>query len=54
VEALNQALAAALSLDAVVATAAGTVVGLIFGSIPGLTFSMAPRSGCCSASTSAA
>jgi putative tricarboxylic transport membrane protein len=41
VEALTQALAAALSLDAVVATAAGTVIGLIFGSIPGLTFSMA-------------
>lgn len=40
-EALTQALAAALSLDAVVATAAGTVIGLIFGSIPGLTFSMA-------------
>ena len=40
-EALTHALAAALSLDAIAATAAGTVIGLIFGSIPGLTFSMA-------------
>lgn len=38
---LSQAFAAALSLDAIAATAVGTVVGLFFGSIPGLTFSMA-------------
>lgn len=40
-DALSQAFAAALSLDAIAATAVGTVVGLFFGSIPGLTFSMA-------------
>jgi putative tricarboxylic transport membrane protein len=40
-DALSQAAAAALSIDALLATAAGTVLGLIFGSIPGLTFSMA-------------
>ncbi len=41
VDAIQHALAAALQLDTVVATAVGTVVGLFFGSIPGLTFSMA-------------
>jgi len=40
-EALTQALSAALTLQAVGATILGTVVGLFFGSIPGLTFSMA-------------
>lgn len=40
-DALAQALSAALSLHAIGATIAGTVVGLFFGSIPGLTFSMA-------------
>jgi putative tricarboxylic transport membrane protein len=41
VDALSQAISAAFGIDALIATAAGTVVGLIFGSIPGLTFSMA-------------
>jgi putative tricarboxylic transport membrane protein len=41
VDAIHPALAVALQLNTVVATAVGTVVGLFFGSIPGLTFSMA-------------
>jgi len=40
-DALLQAISVALSLNAVAATAAGSVVGLVFGAIPGLTFSMA-------------
>jgi putative tricarboxylic transport membrane protein len=41
VDALIQAASAAFGFHALLATATGTVVGLIFGSIPGLTFSMA-------------
>lgn len=40
-ETLAQAASVALSFNTLIATAAGTVVGLFFGSIPGLTFSMA-------------
>ena len=40
-DALSQAISAAFGIDALIATVAGTVVGLVFGSIPGLTFSMA-------------
>ncbi|MBK5206458.1 MAG: tripartite tricarboxylate transporter permease [Polaromonas sp.] len=40
-DALTHALSLALDYHAVLATIAGTVVGLFFGSIPGLTFSMA-------------
>lgn len=39
--AFSHALALAFDYHAVIATIAGTVVGLFFGSIPGLTFSMA-------------
>ena len=38
---LLQAMSAALNINTVAATAAGSVVGLVFGAIPGLTFSMA-------------
>jgi putative tricarboxylic transport membrane protein len=41
VAAFSHALALAFDYHAVIATIAGTVVGLFFGSIPGLTFSMA-------------
>lgn len=40
-DALTQAMSLAFSVNAIVATFAGTVVGLIFGAIPGLTYSMA-------------
>ena len=40
-DALNQAFSLALSYNAILATLAGTVVGIIFGAIPGLTYSMA-------------
>ena len=40
-DALLAAVPAALSLDTVVATVAGSIVGLLFGALPGLTFSTA-------------
>lgn len=40
-DALNQAFSLALSYNAILATLAGTVVGIVFGAIPGLTYSMA-------------
>jgi len=41
VNAFGPALSAALSVDALLATTAGSIVGLLFGAIPGLTFSTA-------------
>ena len=41
VNALGPAVSAALTVDAMLATAAGSIVGLVFGAIPGLTFSTA-------------